>query len=115
MQQQERRRRRSSDHAEALAMLLESCRERTGLDALVISDHDGLLLSWSTRPGKDVDPVTIAAHLPRTQWRSLIPSLYARTFKLHGMRMFLGAVGNLSEQMVNDLLNAMRGTQRILT
>jgi hypothetical protein len=109
---QERRRRRSADHAEALALLLESCRKRTGLDALVIADHDGLLLSSSTRPG--MDPVVIAAHLPRTQWRDLIPSLYARTFKLRGVRLFLGAVGNLSERMVKDLLDAMRGTQRIL-
>jgi hypothetical protein len=111
---EDRRRRRSNDHAEALALLLESCRERTGLDALVIADHDGLLVSASTRPGKTVDPVVIAAHLPRTHWRDLIPALHARTFKLGGVRLFLGAVGNLSERMVADLLNAMRGTQRIL-
>jgi hypothetical protein len=110
----ERRRRRSEDRTKALSLLLDTCRERTGLEALVIADHDGLLLSSSTRPGRSVDPVVIAAHLPRTHWRDLIPSLHARTFKLGGVRLFLGAVGNLSERMVIELLHTMRGTQRIL-
>ena len=112
MHAQERRRRRSEVTVEAVALLLEACRERTGLDALVIADRDGMLVSSSARPG--VQPEVIAAHLPRTHLREQVPELHARTFKAHGIRLFLGAVGTMSERMVADLLHAMRGTQRIL-
>ena len=109
---EERRRRRSENRNVALALLLESCRERAGLDALVIADRGGGLLSASTRDG--VDPETIAAHLPRTWLRERIPELHARTLKLGGVRLFLGAVGAMSEHLAGEVLNAMRGMQRIL-
>jgi hypothetical protein len=112
MQREERRRRRSDVHAEALALLLEACRARTGLDALVIADRQGTLVSSSTRAG--VDPEEIAAHLPRPHLREQVPSLYARTFKLGTIRLFLGAVGAASDRLVGELCHAMRGTQRIL-
>ena len=112
MHASERRRRRSEDTVEAVALLLEACRQRTGLDALVIADRDGVLVSSSARPG--IEPELIAAHLPRTHLREQVPALHARTFKAHGIRLFLGAVGSASERLVGELLHAMRGAQRIL-
>jgi hypothetical protein len=112
MMTHERRRHRSAVRSEALVLLLEACRERTGLEALVISDRDGLLVSSSARQG--IDPEGIAAHLPSTELRERVPSLRAFTFKLSGMRLFLGAVGAMSEQFITDICDAMRGTQRIL-
>ncbi len=109
---EERRRRRSENRSVALALLLESCRARAGLDALVIASRDGALVCASTRAG--VDPGAIAAHLPRTQLRERMPALHARTFKLGGVRLFLGAVGEVGEAQVGVLCSAMRGTQRIL-
>jgi hypothetical protein len=109
---EERRRRRSDNRSVALALLLESCRERAGLDALVVADRGGALLSASTRAG--LDPETIAAHLPRTWLRERIPTLSARTLKLHGARLFLGAVGDAGERLFGELLCAMHGMQRIL-
>jgi hypothetical protein len=115
MHAHERRRRRSDDTVEAVGLLLEACRERNGLDALVIADRDGMVVSSSARPG--VQPEVIAAHLPRTHLREQVPALHARTFKAHGIRLFLGAVGahaNMTDRLLADLLHAMRGTQRIL-
>ena len=112
MNTNERRRHRSAVRSEALVLLLEACRARTGLDALVISDRDGLLVSSSARTG--VDPEDIAAHLPSTMLRDKVPALRAFTFKMSGMRLFLGAVGAMSERFVTDICDAMRGTQRIL-
>src|SRR5215510_8274276 len=97
----ERRHRRSANRSVALALLLESCRERAGIDALVVADRDGLLVSASTRAG--VDPETIAAHLPRTYLRERIPSLHARTLKLGDARVFLGAVGAMSDGLFGEL------------
>jgi len=108
---QERRRRRSANRSVALALLLESCRERAGLDAVVLASRDGTLVSASTTAGHD--PETIAAHLPRTWLRERIPALSARTLKLGDMRLFLGAVGQAGERMVDELLHAMRGVRRI--
>ena len=107
----ERRHRRSANRSVALALLLEACRERAGLDALVIASREGELVSASTREG--VDPQTIAAHLPRTWLRERIPALSARTLKLGDVRLFLGAVGQVGERMVDELLHAMRGVRRI--
>jgi hypothetical protein len=108
----ERRRRRSDDTVEAVGLLLEACRERNGLDALVIADRDGMVVSASAREG--VRPEVIAAHLPRTHLRDQLPALHARTFKACGIRLFLGAVGEMSERVLAEMLAAMRGTQRIL-
>ncbi len=108
----DRRHRRSENRQVALALLLESCRERAGLDALVVADHDGLLVSASTRAG--LDPEAIAAHLPRTFLREKIPSLKARTMKLGPFRIFIGAVGAAGDELFGELMNTMRGIQRIL-
>src|SRR5262245_58909897 len=108
----ERRRRRSENQTVALALLLDSVRERAGIDALVLSDRQGLLVSASTRAG--VDPEDIAAHLPRTYLPERTPRLCTRTFKLGDVRLFIGAVGKTGEELFGDLLHAMRGVQRIL-
>ena len=108
----ERRQHRSTVRHEALALLLEACRARTGLDALVISDRDGLLVSSSACGGMDAEG--IAAHLPSTQLRERVPALSAYTFKYGEMRLFLGAVGAMSQKLIGEICSAMRGTQRIL-
>ena len=112
MQLEERRHQRSGVRAEALQLLLEACRARAGLDALVISDHDGLLVSSSVTCA--VDPNVVAAHLPRTYWREKVQSLHAMTLKLDGVRLFFGAIGDVGDQWTREVLNAMRGTRRIL-
>jgi hypothetical protein len=113
MKLQERRQHRSGDRAEALVLLLEACRERAGLAALVLSDKDGRVVSSSTREG--VDAEVIAAHLPRTYLRERVPSLVARTLKLGSTRLFLGAVGAACDAVANEMLHALHGAQRILS
>lgn len=108
----ERRQQRSTNRAEALALLLEACRVRAGLAALVLADRDGLLLSALTTP--DIDPAVVAAHLPRTAWRERVPALTATTLKLGEHRLFFGAVGELPDAAARELYHAMRGTRRIL-
>ncbi len=112
MQLEERRQQRSAVRAEALKLLLEACRERAGLEALVISDRDGLLVSSSVTCA--VDPNVVAAHLPRTYWREQLPKLHATTLKLDGTRLFFGAIGAVGERWAREMLNAMRGARRIL-
>jgi hypothetical protein len=107
----ERRRRRSANRSVALALLLDSCRQRAGLDALVVANRHGGLMSASTRG--DVDPETVAAHLPRTWLRDRIPALSARTLKVGGDRLFLGALGAPSERLPDELLHVLRGVRRI--
>ena len=109
----ERRQQRSTDRTQALALLLEACRARAGLTALVLADRDGFLVSASTTPAA-VDPEVVAAHLPRTAWRERVPSLTATTLKLGDLRLFFGAVGELPDAAARELYAAMRGTRRIL-
>lgn len=114
MQLFERRQQRSENQSEALRLLLEACRIRAGLSALILSDHDGLLVSASATG--DVDPNIVAAHLPRTYWRELVPSLRAMTVKLAGgTRLFIGAIGGVSDAWTHEMLHAMRGARRILS
>jgi hypothetical protein len=112
MQLEERRRRRSADRAQALALLLEACRARAGLAALVLADRDGCLLSSST--SETVDPSVVAAHLPRTAWRERVPALHATTLKVGEQRLFFGAVGDLPDEAAREVFHAMRGARRIL-
>lgn len=115
MQLEERRQCRSADRAEALALLLEACRARAGLAALVLADRDGCLVSASSISGTStVDPCVVAAHLPRTAWRDRVPELTATTLKLGDRRLFFGAVGELPEDKARELYHAMRGARRIL-
>jgi hypothetical protein len=110
----ERRQQRSTNRAEALALLLEACRSRAGLAALVLADRDGFLVSASTSADAAIDPVVVAAHLPRTAWRERVPALTATTLKLGEHRLFFGAVGELPDEAARELYHAMRGTRRIL-
>jgi hypothetical protein len=112
MQLAERRNQRSAIRAEALRLLLEACRVRAGLAALVVGDHSGLLVSSSEKCA--IDPNVVAAHLPKTYWREQIPTLRATTMKLGDTRLFLGAVGEVGNDWSREMLNAMRGLQRIL-
>lgn len=113
MQLAERRQQRSGNTGEALQLLLEACRVRAGLQALVVADHDGLLVSSSKTCA--LDPNYVAAHLPRTYWRERVPSLHAMTLKVGDMRLFFGAVGDVGDDWAREVLHAMRGTKRILS
>jgi hypothetical protein len=112
MQLAERRTQRSANQSEALQLLLEACRARAGLAALVIADHDGLLVSSSRTCA--LDPNIVAAHLPRTYWRERLPSLRATTLKLGRTRLFFGAIGEAGDAWAREILHAMRGARRIL-
>lgn len=57
----ERRRRRSGRLADALRLQLETCREKEGLDAIVVSDEQGFCVAHSGGDGKHDE---LAALLP---------------------------------------------------
>ena len=108
--QAERRRQRSRIHSQALTLLLDACRARAGLEALVLADQDGLVVS-AAAPAH-IDIAEIAAILPLPGER--LPEVRAVRFMLDGYALYLGAIGAMGEAWVREMMNALRGTQRIL-
>lgn len=110
---EDRRRHRSEVLSEALARLLDACRARAGLEALVLADDSGLLVSAAAPPGVDAD--YIAALLPmRGPPEPKMAGLKQVRFDLDGFAMYLGGVGEMTASWAREMMNALRGTQRIL-
>jgi hypothetical protein len=101
-----RRQRRTEVRGSALDMLLESCRKRRALRALVISDERGLLVAAS---GSAVDPVDVAAVLPEPSRHSEVSGLRASSFRSGGHTLYVGALGG--DAQIPDLVD---GARRIL-
>lgn len=104
-----RRQRRTEVRGTALDLLLESCRKRRALRALVIADERGLLVAAST---SGVDPVDVAAVLPEPSRHSEVHGLRASSFRTGGHTLYVGALGGEIPDFVDPEL--VDGTRRIL-
>ncbi|MGC2165309.1 MAG: hypothetical protein WA632_04785 [Gallionella sp.] len=110
--QVERRFDRSSYRAESLELLLTAFRRRNSLDAVLVSDDNGLLLAGSAVPGIDLD--TAAAALPGALRNPYSRQVTAQSFKLKLVNLHIGVIGNVAAA---NLLPAriFEGTKRILS
>lgn len=115
----DRRSRRSEDRAVALRYQLEHARERGGLEALVLADAQGLLLSCAGDPGVCEELAAFAPLLSRTVLGMPLPPLLrgadvdVRPMSLNGQALFLACVGG---GMARDALisHSLQGVHRIL-
>jgi len=106
----ERRVRRSAIRSEALEMMLEACRKRNSLEALLISDEQGMLLAGSSEHGVDLNAV--ASALP--DWPNAPDNqLNAIPFSLEQHCLYVGSIGVLSA-ISPTLVEAANSAKRIL-
>jgi hypothetical protein len=111
----DRRRHRSEVHSVALSLLLDACRARAGLEALVLADDGGLVVSAAVPPHVDVDADEVAAMLPLPgPPEPKMARLRQVRFDLDGAAMYLGGIGEMTAAWAREMLNALRGAQRIL-
>lgn len=122
MTQNDRRKRRSSDIHEALAYQLEACREDARLDAMVLSDADGLCMAAS---GAQDTCGEVAAALPilgrkAGDFHGVLLSglgpikMMIQRFKVETEELYLCAVGGTDDLAARQIARSMRGVSRIL-
>jgi hypothetical protein len=118
----DRRKRRSSDVREALRYQLAACCEDARLDAMVLSDEDGLCLAASGTPATTEE---VAAALPILGRRAgdfhgvLLSGHAATKLLVHRFRhdtseLYLAAVGDDEELCVRQIARSLQGLGRIL-
>ena len=106
----ERRRQRSDKPDEALELMLEACRAKSGARALVISDERGRLVASA---GADrIDAERIAAAMPSPLRPTQRARLRAMSFRAGPGRVFVGVVG--IADYATPMTEALRGARRIL-
>lgn len=108
----ERRHRRSTQPAQALSLLLETCRARGNFDAIVVSDDIGLLVASASTPGIDVEEV--AALLPEPEQRRGVRRLRTTAFGIDGQVLYVGAIGGEDARVAPEVHATLRGVRRIL-
>ncbi len=115
----ERRNRRSSDRCLALRYQLEHARERGGLEAMVLSDNDGLVLAAAGEDGVCEELGAYAPLLCRSPLGMRLPPLLrggevaVRTMAMHGSGLYISCLGG---GVARDALldHSTRGVERIL-
>lgn len=118
----ERRSRRSHDTLEALHLQLETCRRAAGLDGMVLSDQDGLMLA---RAGDTDACDEVGARLPllgqRTaEFEGVLLSAESgwrvrmRRFQVGASELYLAAIGGDEGRRESELGRATGAAQRIL-
>jgi hypothetical protein len=118
----ERRRQRSNDVFRALAYQLRACREDANLDALVLSDQDGLCIA-AAGPADACDEV--AATLPILGRKAgdfsgvllgagLGSPARLQRFSVHGLDFYLCALGGNDELRNRQIARSISGISRIL-
>ena len=118
---QERRNHRSTVMEEALTLQLEASARRSGLDYMVLSDHQGLIIARS----KDVSEAEeVAAFGPflaeRKTWTGRLPcesgprDATISPFQVAGQNVFLCAVGMQSKHLAGEIVAAQSGVLRII-
>jgi hypothetical protein len=118
----ERRRRRTADTLLALRYQLEVCRSDGALQALMISDEDGLPM---VQVGAADALGEIAANLPILERRSNAfegvvlsprgaPEITVRKFHVDDGHLFVCAVGGRRHSAATLVARTIRGAQRIL-
>jgi hypothetical protein len=110
---EDRRHHRSDVLSEALSLLLDACRARAGLEALVLADDGGLVISAAVPPGVDADEIAAVLPLPGPPEPKMARLRQVR-FDLDGAAMYLGGVGEMTASWAREMMHALRGTQRIL-
>jgi hypothetical protein len=111
---EDRRQHRSEVLSEALSLLLDACRERAGLEALVLSDDVGLVVSAAVPPEYDADEIAALLPLPGPPDPKMARLKQVR-FDLDGAAMYLGGIGEMTGAWAREMMRALRGTQRILS
>lgn len=123
MPRRERRIRRSNSTGRALTFQLQTCAERSGVDAMILADAQGLVVASS--PWHDDATAGIAATLANIQEHQFRVvtvrdesgpprTIAARGFQAGEERLVVCAVGCPSSQTVDELYTAMGGIRRIL-
>jgi hypothetical protein len=119
----ERRFRRSDRIETALEYQLQACTERAGLRAMVLADHDGLLVASS--PWSEERVEELAAIMPllakgddfsgvvATEEDRSDPVLVS-SFVAAGAPLFLCAVGDYGSESHHEIARAKVGVRRIL-
>lgn len=117
----ERRRRRSTVLQEALTLQLDACAKRSGVDYMVLADHQGLIIARSREVGEAEE---VAAYGPflaeRKPWAGRLPceqgprDAAITPFRVGNQNVFLCAVGAQSKRVGGEMLHAQCGVRRIL-
>lgn len=116
----ERRKRRSEQPPIALRYQLEHTKEQGKLEALVLADEAGLVVSRAGDPAVCAELAAIAPWLQRSPLPMPMPPLlrgadvHVRSLTVHGTALHLASVGG---SVARDALIAtsLRGVERILT
>ncbi len=117
---EERRSRRSTHRDLALGFQLEHVRDRGRLEALVLADDDGLVLSTAGDSAVCRELAAIAPLLARTALGMPLPPMLrgaevaVRIVHVHGQPLYLASVGG---GVARDALlsHSLRGVHRILS
>jgi hypothetical protein len=116
---EDRRKRRSTDRYVALRYQLEHAREQGGLEALVLTDVDGLIIASSGDAAVCAELGAVAPLLGRTVMSMPLPPLLrggdvaVRPVRIHGQPLFLASVGGGVARDAH-LTNWSGGVTRIL-
>ena len=108
----ERRIVRSTHRSEALELMLEACRWRNSLKALLVSNEQGVLLAGVAEDGVDLG--VVAAALPGWPHNVPVNDLNALPFTLERDRLYVGSIGVLAE-VASTLAETANNARRILT
>lgn len=116
---QERRIRRSRERPKALRYLLQHARDRGGLEALVLSDREGLPLAQAGAAELCEELGAVAPLVGRTLFGFPMPpqlrgaEVAVRPLRVHGQDLYLACAGG---SVARDALldHAIAGVRRIL-
>ena len=122
MANSERRTRRSRNTSEALLLQLEACRTDSNLEAIVLSDEDGLCLAAA---GDQDTCDEIAANLPFVGSKApefegvlFAPSkawkVGVKRFEVLGSELYLCVAGGRGDARDRELCRSLGGVSRIL-
>ncbi|TPV92515.1 MAG: hypothetical protein B7733_25470 [Myxococcales bacterium FL481] len=116
----ERRKRRSDNTADALEYALDSAAQRGQLDAVLIVDDFGLLVSQSRHESDLREVAAITPIVGRGQARATVRhqgqahQLSVRTVSLLGEHLHVAAVGGNDASRRREIATAIRAARRIL-
>lgn len=116
----ERRRRRSNNMAEALELALTCAAKRGQLDAVLVVDESGMLVSKSDT---DLDLTMLAAitpivgrgkAVPRVRRQGELREMSVDTMEIMGELLYVAALGGSYRMRSREVAGSMAATRRIL-
>jgi len=117
----ERRKRRSEITEEALTLQLDASARRSGVDYMVLADHQGLVIARSRDTGEAEEVAAYSPFLADSRsWAGRLPcergprDTTIAPFRLGGQSLYLCAVGSQSKRVGGEILQAQCGVRRIL-